>query len=107
MQESLIVVPKDLPLFKVYFKHNQSLIELKFKDSRLRVEEVIMQALEILADTYMIRLNPNYMHYALFPASKKGEKVPDSIEISHGTRIRGVGSKRFFLEYLNLSKHSI
>lgn len=69
----------DLTTFKVYFQYNNSLIQLKFKDGRMRAEEVIIQAIDILSDTYMIKLNPNHIHYALFPATKKGEKIPDSI----------------------------
>jgi hypothetical protein len=58
--------------FKVYYRHNQTLVELKFNDSKMRVEEVIAKAIAILSDTYMIKLNHNYMHYALYPASKNG-----------------------------------
>lgn len=63
---------KETTSFKVYFKHNQALIELKFSDTRMRVEEVISKAIEMLADTYMIKMNTNYMHYALYPAIKTG-----------------------------------
>ena len=34
--------------FKIYFKHNQSILEVKLSDNKLRVDEVIMQAIEIL-----------------------------------------------------------
>lgn len=107
MTASTLSIGKEPTPFKVYFRHNQSLIELKFSDSRMRVEEVILKAIDILSDTYMIKLNRNYMHYALFPASKSGEKMEDGLEISHGQRIRSVGFKRFYLEYLNLTKESI
>ena len=47
------------------------------------------------------------MHYALFPADKKGQKVADSLELMHGQKIRSTGSKKFYLEQLNLTKMSI
>jgi hypothetical protein len=93
--------------FKVYYRHNQAQIELKFKDNQIRADQVILQAIEILSDHYMIKLNNNFLHYALYPANKRGEKVSDAIEISHSQRIKGIGVKRFYLEYLNLSKESI
>ena len=62
----------DLGTFKVYFPYNNSLIQLKFKDGSMRVEEVIIKAIDILSDTYMIKLNHNHIHYALYPATKKG-----------------------------------
>ena len=55
----------------------------------------------------MIKLNNNFLHYALFPANKRGEKANDAIEISHHQRIKGIGVKKFYLEYLNLCKESI
>lgn len=55
----------------------------------------------------MIKLNNNFLHYALYPANKRGEKSNDGIEISHNQRIKGIGIKKFYLEYLNLSKESI
>jgi hypothetical protein len=61
----------------------------------------------ILEDQYMIRVDHNYMHYAMYAASKRGEKANDAIEISHHQRIRAVGTSRFYLEYLNFSKESI
>lgn len=97
----------DSPAFKVYYRHNQSLIALKFKDSRIRVQEVITQSIDILSDRYMLKLSDNYLHYALFPANNRGEKATDGIEICHGQRIRATGIKRFYLEYLNLSKETI
>lgn len=93
--------------FKVYYLHNQSMLEVKFSDCRLRAEEVIVQSIDILSDRYMIKLNNNYMHYALYPANKKGMKTSDAIEISHNQRIKGVGVTKFYLEYLNFSKESI
>ena len=45
----------------------------------------------------MIKLIPNFMHYALYPALKGGEKMPDSLEISHSQKIKGVGVKRYYL----------
>jgi len=63
---------KETTSFKVFYRHNQSMIELKFHDSKMRVEEVISQAIEMLTDTYMIKLHANYMHYALYPAVKSG-----------------------------------
>jgi hypothetical protein len=56
-----------------------------------------MQAIDILSDRYMIKLNSNYMHYALYPANKKGQKPSDAIEISHNQRIRGIGVNKFYL----------
>ena len=38
----------------------------------MRVWEVISKAIEMLAETYMIKMNANYMHYALYPAIKSG-----------------------------------
>ena len=38
----------------------------------MRVEEVIISSIETLSDTYMINLNHNYMHYALYPANRNG-----------------------------------
>ena len=58
---------------------------------------MIGKAINILSDTYMIKLNPNFMHYALYPATKNGEKMMDGLEISHGQRVKGVGVKRFYL----------
>jgi hypothetical protein len=55
----------------------------------------------------MINLNSNSLHYALYPANKKGLKLKDSIEITHGQRIKILGFKYFYLEYLNLAKDSI
>jgi hypothetical protein len=83
--------------FKVFYKHNQSMIEVKLTNNRLRADEVIMQAIEILSDRYMIKLNSNYMHYALFPATRRGEKASDAIEISHQQRIKGTGVNKFYL----------
>lgn len=97
----------DISSYKVYYRHNQSTIEVKFNDNRLRVEEVIMQAIETLEDRYMIKLNNNYIHYALYPANRKGEKTNDAIEISHQQRIKGTGVNKFYLEYLNYCKDSI
>lgn len=45
----------------------------------------------------MIKLNNNFLHYALFPANKRGEKANDAIEISHHQRIKGIGVKKFYL----------
>ena len=45
---------------------------MKFKDGSMRVEEVIIKAIDILSDTYMIKLNHNHIHYAIYPATKKG-----------------------------------
>lgn len=63
----------------------------------MRADQVIGEAIEILSDHYMIKLNNNYLHYALFPANKKGEKVSDAIEISHHQKIKGIGVKKFYL----------
>lgn len=70
---------KEAVTFKVFYRHNQSLIELKFSDIRMRVEEVISRSIDMLTDTYMIKLNANFMHYALYAAGKNGEKLPDSL----------------------------
>lgn len=63
---------KESAAFKVYYRHKQSLIELKFTDNKMRVEEVITKCIEILTDTYMIKLNHNHTFYALYPAMKGG-----------------------------------
>ena len=47
------------------------------------------------------------MHYALFPANKKGGKLKNAAEISHYQRIRSMAGNKFYLEYLNFSKESI
>jgi len=52
-------------------------------------------------------MNHNILLYALYPATKSGNKSIDSLEISHGQKIKGVGVKKFYLEYLNLTKESI
>ena len=56
----------------MYYWHKQSLIELKFTDNRMRVEEVITKYIEILSVTYMIKLNLNPTFYAMYPAIKGG-----------------------------------
>jgi hypothetical protein len=94
-------------VFKVYYRHNQTLIAIKFHDTRLRVEEIIKESIAILSDQYMLKLSDNYLLYALFPANRSGEKVNDAIEISHRQRIRGTGVKKFYLEYLNFAKETI
>ena len=63
--------------------------------------------METLSDRYMIKLNEDHLLYALFPANSRGEKPSDAIEVCHSQRIRGTGVRRFFLEYLNLSKETI
>ena len=55
----------------------------------------------------MIKLNNNYINYAMYPATKKGLKASDAIEISHQQRIKGTGINKFYLEYLNYCKDSI
>ncbi len=83
--------------FRVYFKHNQTLIELKFSDHKMRVEEVIEKSIGVLSDIYMLRLNTNTQMYALYQSNREGHKIKDAIEISHNQRVRSVGGKRFFL----------
>lgn len=58
---------------------------------------MISKSIEMLSDTYMLRINQNPIMYALFQANKEGQKLKDAIEISHKQRVRGVGGKRFYL----------
>lgn len=104
---SIISAESEVIPYRVYYRHSQTVVELKFTDYKLRVEELIAKCIEELSDQYMIKLNGNYLHYALYPATKAGTKSEDALEISHGQKIKGVGIKRFYLEYLNLSKESI
>jgi hypothetical protein len=63
----------------VYYRHSQSTIELKFKDYRMRVDDVITQCIEQLSDMYMIKMNHNVLLYSLYPATKSGNKSIDSL----------------------------
>lgn len=93
--------------FKVYYRHRDTLITVKFRETQLTVEQVIQESISILMDRYMLKINQNYILYALFPANSKGEKVADAMEVCHTQRIKGTGVKRFFLENVSLSKESI
>jgi hypothetical protein len=88
---------KSVLSYKVYFDNQGSLIELKFTDYRMRVEEVIFECIRILEDEYLIKLNNNVLHYALYPAQKNGKKGSDSMEISHMQRVKSVGVRKFYL----------
>jgi hypothetical protein len=93
--------------FRVYYLHHQTLITLRFRDSSVRVEEVIRQSLEILSDRYMLRISDNPLLYALFPASRSGERAPDAMEVYQSQRVRATALRRFRLEDLHLSNDSI
>lgn len=45
----------------------------------MRVEEVIVLAINQLSDEYLIKLNNNFLHYALYPANRSGIKTNDAI----------------------------
>lgn len=79
IKASMISEGKDSSSFKVYYKHNHSLIELKFHDYSLTVQQLIAKAIEILSDTYMLRMNSNTDQYGLFPAARTGQKIKDGM----------------------------
>ena len=52
-------------------------------------------------------MNHNHLFYALYPASKSGDKMEECEEVEHGKMIRNVQCDYFYLEELGLTKKSI